>query len=57
MGKNLAYAEMRLMLAKMVWTFDMELDEGVGDWVSRCKVKQLWEKPPLPVRMKEVIRS
>lgn len=45
-GRNLAYAEMRLILAKVLYHFDLELDERTGDWTNQ-KVFGLWEKPPL----------
>ncbi|KAH2090173.1 hypothetical protein KXW32_002774 [Aspergillus fumigatus] len=32
LGKNLAYAEMRLIVAKLLWNFDMTLYEGCRDW-------------------------
>ncbi|KAK5174974.1 uncharacterized protein LTR77_000110 [Saxophila tyrrhenica] len=57
LGKNLAYAEMRLILAKMIWSFDLELDPKSDDWMKRCKVNTLWEKPELAVRVKEVVRE
>ncbi|KAF2455341.1 benzoate 4-monooxygenase cytochrome P450 [Lineolata rhizophorae] len=47
LGKNLAYAEMRLILAKTVFSFDMELAPESENWFSRNKVFSLWEKPPL----------
>ncbi|PYH59021.1 cytochrome P450 [Aspergillus niger CBS 101883] len=53
LGRNLAYAEMRLILAKMVWSFEMELDEGLSrDWLQRCRVMRLWQKPELEVRVR-----
>ncbi|RAL08960.1 cytochrome P450 [Aspergillus homomorphus CBS 101889] len=53
LGRNLAYAEMRLILAKMVWSFDMELDERFSrDWLQRCRVMRLWQKPELMVRVR-----
>lgn len=45
---SLAYAEMRLILAKVVYNFDMELADKETDWL-RQKAYTLWEKPPLPV--------
>ena len=48
---------MRLIMAKMIWTFDMELDARSVDWEARCKVFTLWEKPELLVRLKEVARA
>ncbi|OIW22978.1 putative cytochrome P450 monooxygenase [Coniochaeta ligniaria NRRL 30616] len=47
-GKNLAYAEMRLILAKVVYNFDMELADKDVDWLQQ-KVYTLWSKPPLNV--------
>ncbi|KAK4953295.1 hypothetical protein LTR10_009004 [Elasticomyces elasticus] len=55
-GKNLAYAEMRLILAKMIWSFDLELDSRSATWMDRCYVNTLWVKPELLVRVKEVVR-
>lgn len=53
-GRNLAYAEMRLLLAKVIWHFDMELDAArTGDWLNQ-KAWTLWDKKPLWVRLKSV---
>ena len=56
-GMNLAYAEMRLILAKVLWNFDLSLDEvkmkqqdGIGDWFDQ-RVFILWEKKPLWVKL------
>ncbi|KAF6220920.1 hypothetical protein HO133_002600 [Letharia lupina] len=57
LGRNLALAEMRLILAKIVWSFDLELQPGSRDWLRRCRVMRLWQKPELAVRVKEVERS
>ncbi|KAH8682497.1 cytochrome P450 [Xylariales sp. PMI_506] len=51
-GKNLAYAEMRLILATVLWNFEFELDEKTGDWLNQ-KTFILWEKKPLLVHVKE----
>ncbi|KAJ0415698.1 cytochrome P450 [Aspergillus carlsbadensis] len=49
-GRNLAYVEMRLILARMVFNFDMEIDQPGQDWLDQdCFV--LWEKPALLVRL------
>ncbi|CAI7600061.1 unnamed protein product [Penicillium crustosum] len=56
LGRNLAHAELRIILAKMVWSFDLELEERSQDWLSRCKVMRLWVKPELAVKLKKVIR-
>ncbi|KAF7596239.1 hypothetical protein BBP40_002772 [Aspergillus hancockii] len=57
LGKNLAHAEMRLILAKLVWSFDMELEERSWDWIDRCRVMRFWVKPDLAVRLREVKRG
>ncbi|KAI9375059.1 cytochrome P450 [Aspergillus egyptiacus] len=49
-GRNLAYVEMRLILARMVFNFDMELDQAGLDWLDQESFI-LWQKPPLPVRL------
>jgi cytochrome P450 len=56
-GRNLAYAEMRLILTKLLWHFDLELDEKkTGDWLKDMRAWALWEKPPLIVRLAEARR-
>jgi hypothetical protein len=49
---SLAYAEMRLIMAKLVWNFDFELDPRSQDWIEQNKVYLLWEKPQLFIRLK-----
>ena len=41
---------MRLILAKVLYNFDMELADKDGDWL-RQKAYTLWSKPPLSVYM------
>ncbi|TDZ68276.1 Trichothecene C-15 hydroxylase [Colletotrichum trifolii] len=48
-GKNLAYAEMRLILARMVWSFDMSIADESRGWDERGRVYLAWEKGPLNV--------
>ena len=56
-GRNLAYAEMRLVLAKVMFNFDLVLDEGkTGQWLDQ-KVYTLWQKRPLWVRLNPVERA
>ncbi|KAF2021455.1 cytochrome P450 monooxygenase-like protein [Aaosphaeria arxii CBS 175.79] len=56
LGKNLAYAEMRLIMAKVLFNFDLELQPESYDWMSRMKVFTLWDKPPLMVSLRPVKR-
>ncbi|PQE28878.1 isotrichodermin C-15 hydroxylase protein [Rutstroemia sp. NJR-2017a BBW] len=53
-GKNLAYAEMRLLLGIVVWGFDLEAGEGADTWLERNRVYGLWKKPPLNVKLTRV---
>ncbi|KAH7329619.1 cytochrome P450 [Stachybotrys elegans] len=48
-GKNLAYAEMRLILAKIIYSFDMHLADDTQDWIASQKCHSMWVKPPLEV--------
>lgn len=52
-GQNLAYAEMRLILARLAWRFDMELCDDSKDWLKDQKNYVLWDKPDLLMRLKE----
>lgn len=52
-GQNLAYAEMRLILARLAFRFDFELCEESEGWIERQKNYSLWEKPDLFVRLTE----
>lgn len=49
-GKNLAYNEMRSVMARMLWHFDMELLPESDGWVNQ-NVFMMWEKPPLKVKL------
>jgi cytochrome P450 len=53
---SLAYAEMRLILAKIVFAFDLELVEKERDWMGEQKVFTLWDKSALMVKIKPVQR-
>lgn len=50
LGINLAYMEMRISVAKLLWAFDLELASEVPDWNSACKNYILWKKPDLNVK-------
>ncbi|KAG9231681.1 cytochrome P450 [Amylocarpus encephaloides] len=52
LGMNLAYIEMRLILARIIWNFDMELDPDSQDWTKGQSVFFFWKKPDLNVRLK-----
>jgi cytochrome P450 len=50
LGKNLAYAEMKLILARLVFEFDFELLDSKDDWADQ-RVFTLWEKRPLMLKI------
>jgi cytochrome P450 len=54
-GQNMAYHEMRLVLTKLLWHFDFELDEKCRGWAEGQRVFALWEKKPLELRV--VVRA
>lgn len=56
-GRNLAYAEMRLILAQLVWNFDMELAGESRGWMENLRVFLVYEKRPLMVHLKPVVRG
>ncbi|KAL7623983.1 hypothetical protein AAE478_005540 [Parahypoxylon ruwenzoriense] len=43
-GRNLAYAEMRLILARIVYDFDMKLSDESQKWIERQKAFALWDR-------------
>ncbi|KAK6539139.1 hypothetical protein TWF694_009384 [Orbilia ellipsospora] len=55
LGMQLAYAELRLILARMAWSFDMERAEtrdGLYPW-SELRTYQLLEKRPFDIILRE----
>ena len=49
-SNSLAYIQIRLTLAKMLFNFDFELCEQSKNWISH-RTFLLWEKVPLMVRL------
>lgn len=47
---------MRLILAKVLFEFDLELVEQSDSWMADQKVFGLWRKPPLMVKLRRVER-
>lgn len=47
---RLALLEIRLIMAKMLWAYDMELVDPAQEWLSENGFAVLWEKPALYVR-------
>ncbi|KAK4238426.1 cytochrome P450 [Achaetomium macrosporum] len=55
-GKNLAYIEMRLIMAHLLLEFDLELTPEMVDW-EKQEVYVTWLKKPLMVRLRPVERA
>ncbi|EHK97816.1 putative Isotrichodermin C-15 hydroxylase [Glarea lozoyensis 74030] len=58
-GKDLSYVEMRLVLAKMIWNFDLVNADNAEAWNPEGDMKHLkafstWQKPELQVYAEEV---
>ena len=53
---SLALVEKRIVLARLLWNFDLELSEGVVEW-HKCRIYTTADKGPLWVRLKPVKRT
>lgn len=45
---------MRLILAKIIYNFDMTIDDDSRDWLRNQPAYNLWDKPALNIHMKPV---
>ncbi|KAF9876812.1 hypothetical protein CkaCkLH20_05658 [Colletotrichum karsti] len=54
-GRNLAYAEIKLIIARLVLQFDISNATG-NDWMESQKVFMVWEKSPLWIKLQPVRR-
>lgn len=57
-GKNLAYMEMRLILAHVLYRFDLSLPtidqrQSKSSWFDQQKMRGMWEKVPLLINVRE----
>ncbi|KJZ75231.1 hypothetical protein HIM_05425 [Hirsutella minnesotensis 3608] len=50
-GKNLAQAEMRYMIAHLLVAFDFSLEPGQDAWFDKQRAFFVWEKGPLYLRL------
>jgi hypothetical protein len=46
--------EMRLILARLIFNFDLELVEKETDWMKDMKAYTIWKKPQLMVKLTPV---
>ncbi|KAI0436189.1 benzoate 4-monooxygenase cytochrome P450 [Xylaria telfairii] len=52
MGRSLGLLEMRLILCKIIWKYEMELLDPGLDWQLHSNMHTLWQKPKLPVKVR-----
>ncbi|KAK1597519.1 cytochrome P450 [Colletotrichum navitas] len=57
LGRSLAYFEIKTVLAKLLWNFDLELAEDSEEWMETQKIYTIWEKGPLHVYLRPVARG
>ncbi|PKY00096.1 cytochrome P450 [Aspergillus campestris IBT 28561] len=50
LGQNFAYMELNLILAKMIWKYNLELVNKDLDWEGQSHMHVMWWKPKLMVR-------
>lgn len=55
-GKHLAYGEIRTILAKILWEFDIQLAPESSGWMESLKIFGVWQKKPLMVRFRPAVR-
>ncbi|KAI0137156.1 isotrichodermin C-15 hydroxylase [Xylariales sp. AK1849] len=49
-GMNMAHLEMRIILSKLIWNFDLELLPESGDWLDQEAII-IWHRRPLMVKL------
>ncbi|KAH8650038.1 putative P450 monooxygenase [Xylariales sp. PMI_506] len=54
-GRNLAYVEMKMVMARVLFHFDLE-NCVEGNWLDQ-KVYMVWDRPPLMVKLRPVNRD
>ncbi len=57
MENSLAYVEMRLILVRLIWGYDLTLVDDVSRQFLECKAFSLWMKGPLNVCLTPVARE
>lgn len=58
-GKNLSYMEMRVIVARVLWSFDIVSTDGAWQWdpageMKHMKAYNTWQKPELSVKVQKV---
>jgi len=50
-GRNLAYTEMRILLARLLFNFDIEATPQIEGWMDQ-RIWFLWDKKPLLIKLR-----
>jgi cytochrome P450 len=50
-SKNLAYMEIRLILVRVLFEFDLQIQDESNDWLRRLRVFGFWKLPALAVEV------
>lgn len=53
LGKNLAYLEMRFIIAKLLWRYDVEWFDTTLDWDRDGMGYTVWKKPDFRMLLQE----
>ncbi|OTB04031.1 hypothetical protein M426DRAFT_73617 [Hypoxylon sp. CI-4A] len=53
LGRNLAWLELRTVLSKLLWTYDLKMINDEVDWHRDSRMLTLWRKPALWVRVEQ----
>lgn len=48
---------MRIILTRLLWNFDLDLQQDSKEWIEGQRTFTLWEKGPLHVNLKAVTRT
>jgi hypothetical protein len=51
---SLAFAEMRLTMSRIIWNFDLELQDDSRNWLEEQRTFTLWQKEPLNIKFTAV---
>ncbi|KAI1484363.1 cytochrome P450 [Biscogniauxia mediterranea] len=57
LGRNLAYVEMKVILARVLWNFDIKISPDSHDWLKKQRVFNFWDKGPLYAYLTPVVRG
>ncbi|OLN97156.1 Isotrichodermin C-15 hydroxylase 7 [Colletotrichum chlorophyti] len=51
LGRGLAWLELHVTVAKIIYTYELELVDGSLDWNKEARMSLLWKKPDLNIKL------